>query len=212
MSIISVSRLDECDDIYSLFGNGKNVTFRLNDKGALMDNTLQTQNVIFTGIKRADRLYYLDSLCQKTEVANAITTKNPSRLEQAHRLFGHLNYDSLRSLTRKNMVIGLKLSMEDLRVIPPTCPACAMGKMTRASFPLSESSRVSEFLSLVHSDLWGPAPVQTASGSHYMMMLLDDFSCWTWVFFLRRKSDTFSAFQEWKSQIEKSLNRSLTIF
>ena len=212
MSIVSVSRLDECDDIYSLFGNGRNVTFRLNDKGTLMDNTLETQNVIFTGTKCADRLYYLDSPHRKTEVANAITTKNPSWLEQAHCLFGHLNYNSLQLLIRKSMVIGLKLSMEDLRVVPPTCPACAMGKMTRASFSPSESGRVSKFLSLVHLDLWGPAPVQTASGLHYMMILLDDFSCWTWVFFLRHKSDAFSAFQEWKSQIEKSSNRFLTTF
>ena len=62
MSIISVSRLDECDDMYTLFGNGRSVTFRLDDQGALMDKTFGMQDVIFTGTKRADQLYYLDML------------------------------------------------------------------------------------------------------------------------------------------------------
>lgn len=81
MSIISISRLDKCDDIYSLFGNGKNVTFRLDDKGTLMDKTLETWDVVLTGTKHTDRVYYLDTPCQTAEVVNAITTKNPSRLE-----------------------------------------------------------------------------------------------------------------------------------
>ena len=57
------------------------------------------------------------------------------------------------------MVTGLKLSKEDLKVVPPTCTACAIGKMTRASFSLLESKRAGQFLALIHSDLWGPAPV-----------------------------------------------------
>src|SRR5947209_6708016 len=110
------------------------------------------------------------------------------------------------------MVTSLKLSKEDLKVVPPACTACAMGKMTRALFPLSESERAGQFLALVHSDLWGPAPVQTTSGSRYMMTLLNDFSHWTWVYFLRCKSNVFHMFQEWKSQIEKVSNRSMVIF
>ena len=86
--------------------------------------------MLFTGTKCTDRLYYLDMLCHHTKVANAAAIKDLSKIEQAHHKFGHLNYDLIQSLTRKNMITGLKLSKEDLKVVPPVCTACAMRKMT----------------------------------------------------------------------------------
>ena len=63
MSIISVSRLDECDDTYTLFGNRRSVTFKLDDEGTLMNNTIRSRDVLFTGTKCTDRLYYMDMPC-----------------------------------------------------------------------------------------------------------------------------------------------------
>ena len=81
MSIISVSRLDECDDVYTLFSNRRSVTSKLDDEGMLMNNTIRSHDVLFTGTKCTDRLYYLDTLCHHTEVANATATKDLSKIE-----------------------------------------------------------------------------------------------------------------------------------
>ena len=95
MSIISVSRLDESNDSYTLFGNGRCVSFKLDDEGTLMDKVIATCNIVFTGTKHYDQLYYLDMPCWRTEVVNAVETKTLSRLEQVHQKLGHLNYDSI---------------------------------------------------------------------------------------------------------------------
>ena len=205
-SIISVPQLDDAY-CYTLFGNGQCITFKLEDGGKLLQDMKTRYDIVLTGTKRADRLYYLDTPRRQSETILVMKATPLSKLEKLHRRLGHLNYDSIRTLVRKGLVTGLKLTKEELNFEPPLCPACAMGKLTRASFPLSEGGRASQLLGLVHSDLWGPAPVQTMSGSRYLMTIIDNYSRWVWVYFLQRKSDAFASFKDWKGQAEKSCGR-----
>ncbi|KAJ3978532.1 hypothetical protein F5890DRAFT_1393002, partial [Lentinula detonsa] len=89
---------------------------------------------------------------------------------------GHLNYPACRALYRSGQLEGktVKLTATELVADPPICDACAQGKLTRDHFPSSDS-RASEPLALVHSDLWGPAPVSTFKSSmRYLITFLDD--------------------------------------
>jgi len=126
-----------------------------------------------------------------------------------HQKLGHVNYSSIRSLIRKDLVTGAALTKEELEIEPPVCTACMMGKITRASFPQSENNQASQFLILIHSDLWGPTPVQSVSSSQYMITFMDDFSHWVWAFFLQQKSDAFAVFKQWKVQVEKESGKSI---
>ena len=45
-----------------------------------------------------------------------------------------------------------------------------------------------------------------------MITFTDDFSCWVWAFFLRRKSDAFAVFKQWKVQVEKESGKSIRVF
>src|ERR1700728_1166773 len=92
------------------------------------------------------------------------------------------------------------------------CAACAKGKATRASFPASKTRHADKVLGLVHSDLWGPAPVQTITGTCYVITFTDDKSCWVWIAFLKCKSDAFAAFKEWLIFAEKQTGQQLYIF
>src|ERR1700728_517534 len=92
------------------------------------------------------------------------------------------------------------------------CAACAKGKATRASFPASKSRHADKVLGLVHSDLWGPAPVQTITSTHYVITFTDNKSHWAWVAFLKCKSDAFAAFKEWLIFAEKQTGQQLYIF
>ena len=58
-------------------------------------------------------------------------------------------------------------------------------------------------LEYIHSDLWGPSRVPSKGGANYMLTFIDDFSRKVWAFFLKQKSDVFSAFKSWKIMIEK---------
>jgi hypothetical protein len=41
------------------------------------------------------------------------------------------------------------------------------------------SCRAKEFLELIHSDLCGPFPIQSITGSRYFMIFVDDKTCYT---------------------------------
>jgi hypothetical protein len=108
--------------------------------------------------------------------------------------------------------MGIKLSKKELSITPPMCAACTKGKATRASLPASKSEHADTILGLVHSDLWGPALVQTITGTHYVITFTDDKSRWAWVAFLKHKSDAFAAFKEWLIFAEKQTGCQLYIF
>ncbi|HXQ35395.1 MAG TPA: hypothetical protein VN843_15360, partial [Anaerolineales bacterium] len=135
-----------------------------------------------------------------------------SKLEQLHCSLGHLNYQSIKAMIRKGTITGIKLSKKELNTPHPMCASCAIGKATRASFPASTSGHAKHVLGLVHSDLWGPAPVQSVSGHRYIMTFTDDKSRWVWAYFLKRKSEAFTAFKEWLAYVEKETGRHPLIF
>ena len=117
----------------------------------------------------------------------------------------------LMSFIWKGLVIGITLIKEELNIELLICLACMIG-ITRGPFPPSESGWTSQFLALIHSDLWGPTPVQTQSGFWYMISFTDDFSHYIWTFFLWQKSDAFITFKQWKAQVKKESRKSIWAF
>jgi transposase InsO family protein len=45
-------------------------------------------------------------------------------------------------------------------------------------------------LELLHMDLFSPIAYISISGSKYCLVIVDDYSCFTWLFFLQEKSQT----------------------
>ncbi|KAL7282593.1 hypothetical protein ACG7TL_004064 [Trametes sanguinea] len=205
-SLISVSRLDDAN-CYTLFSQGRCVTFEMRDGGALLRNSLTRESVVLTGTKGPDRLYHLD--VPSSETAYSANETHANRLQVWHGRTGHLNYASLRRMIQKGRLLGVKLSQAELTAEPPPCPSCLKGKMTRASFPPSEHSKAERILQFVSSDLWGKSQVQTPGGKRYLMTFTDHWSRWVWVAFLRHKSDAFEAFKEWLSQAERETGQKL---
>nr|GEV43200.1 retrovirus-related Pol polyprotein from transposon TNT 1-94 [Tanacetum cinerariifolium] len=69
-----------------------------------------------------------------------------------HLRLGHLHFNGLKELAKKNMVHGVS----NLNYDDHLCEDCVLGKQTRSSFPRNASYRVKELLELIHSDLCGP--------------------------------------------------------
>jgi hypothetical protein len=81
------------------------------------------------------------------------------------------------------------------------CKHCVMGKMTQ--LPFSNSTSCTQFpLELVHSDVWGPAPINSINGHRYYVIFVDDFTRFTWFFPLKHKSQVLSSFQHFKNTME----------
>ena len=77
------------------------------------------------------------------------------------------------------------------------CRSCLQGKQHREPFLKQASCRGTAPLQLVHMDLCGPLPEASLGGSLYFLLLVDDFSRFSWVFFLQQKSDAFRSFSQW---------------
>nr|GEU88646.1 hypothetical protein [Tanacetum cinerariifolium] len=104
-----------------------------------------------------------------------------------HRRLSHLNFGAINHLARQGLVRGLpKLKFEKDHL----CSACAMGKSTKKTHkPRSEDTN-QEKLYLLHMDLCGPMHVESVNGKKYILVIVDDYSRFTWVKFLRSKDET----------------------
>ena len=84
----------------------------------------------------------------------------------------------------------------------PTCESCLEGKMTKRPFP-SKGNRVNDKLELIHSDLCDPMNIQARGGYEYFVTFIDDYSKYGYIYLLRRTSECFDKFKEFKAETEK---------
>ena len=87
---------------------------------------------------------------------------------------------------------------------------CLSGKMCQLPFKDSvfKSSRP---LELVHSDVWGPAPVISVNDYKYYLVFVDDFTKFTWLYLLKFKSDVFTIFKYFQATVENMLDHKIKI-
>ena len=92
--------------------------------------------------------------------------------------------------------------------IPPKnpdfdCEGRVLGKSHRTAIPKVSNSRASKLLELVHSDVCGPIETESIGGARYFVSFIDDYSKWTVVYFMRRKSEVLECFKLFRALAEK---------
>nr|GEW78841.1 retrovirus-related Pol polyprotein from transposon TNT 1-94 [Tanacetum cinerariifolium] len=103
-----------------------------------------------------------------------------------HRHLSHLNFGAINHLARQGLVRGLpKLKFEKDHL----CLACAMGKSKKKSHKPKSEDTNQEKLYLLHMDLCGLMRVESVNGKKYILVILDDYSRFTWVKFSRSKDE-----------------------
>ncbi|GJX19051.1 retrovirus-related pol polyprotein from transposon TNT 1-94 [Tanacetum coccineum] len=103
-----------------------------------------------------------------------------------HRRLSHLNFDAINHLARHGLVRGLpKLKFEKDHL----CSACVMGKSKKKPHKPKSEDTNQEKLHLLHMDLCGLMRVISINGKKYILVIIDDFSLFTWVKFLRSKDE-----------------------
>ncbi|GKC36316.1 retrovirus-related pol polyprotein from transposon TNT 1-94, partial [Tanacetum coccineum] len=103
-----------------------------------------------------------------------------------HRHLSHLNFGAINHLARQGLVRGLpKLKFEKDHL----CSACAMGKSKKKPHKPKSEDTNQEKLYLMHMDLCGPIRVTGVNGKKYILIIVDDYSRFTWVKFLRSKDE-----------------------
>ncbi|GKB02835.1 putative ribonuclease H-like domain-containing protein [Tanacetum coccineum] len=125
-----------------------------------------------------------------------------------HRRLGHLNFKTMNKLVKGNLVRGLpsKLFEND-----QTCVACQKGKQHRASCKSKTENLISLPLHLLHMDLFGPTFVKSLMKKMYCLVVTDDYSRFTWVFFLATKDETSGILKSFITGIENLVDHKVKV-
>jgi transposase InsO family protein len=104
-----------------------------------------------------------------------------------HRHLAHVGMKNLHKLLKGDHVLGLtNVCFEKDR----PCAACQAGKQVGSTHHNKNVMTTSRPLELLHMDLFGPVAYLSIGGSKYGVVIINDFSRFTWVFFLQDKSET----------------------
>ena len=187
----------------------KHKNFTVSIIGSTLSFKLGNQ-LLFTASVNSNNVAYLNGITiPMTQYANLSSTCSLD-LTLWHRRFSHLNERDLRKLAKGDLVNGLSLNVAN-QPLDPICEPCLAGKQHRVINKVA-THRYTNPLELIHSDLHGPLPVQSREGFHYWMSFVDDASRYTVIALLKKKSDAFEAFQNYKALTENLLNRKIKRF
>ena len=74
------------------------------------------------------------------------------------------------------------------------CDACASGKQTRSTFKPKHVVSTFKSFDLVHMDLFGPTRTLSLNGKRFSLVIVDDYSRFSWIFFIFHKNEAFNKF------------------
>ncbi|GJR21337.1 retrovirus-related pol polyprotein from transposon TNT 1-94 [Tanacetum coccineum] len=118
-----------------------------------------------------------------------------------HRRLGHANMRLIQLLASKELVRNLP----KLKFDQHFCDACKIGKQAHASHKAKNIVSTTRCLELLHMDLFGPSAVRSYGGNRYTLVIVDDYSRYTWTRFLKDKTEAFDQFEIFSKKIQNQL-------
>nr|GEX10488.1 hypothetical protein [Tanacetum cinerariifolium] len=153
-----------------------------------------------------NRVYYVEGLNHNLflvgQFCDVDLEATPTQAWLWHRRLSHLNFDYINLLSKNDLVIGLpKLKY----VKDQLCSSCELSKAKRSSFKSKAVPSSKGRLNLLHMDLCGPIRVASINGKKYILVIVDDYSRYTWTLFLRSKDETPEVLKEFLTMIQRNL-------
>jgi len=105
--------------------------------------------------------------------------------------------DTIRSLP--------KLEIEEGKI----CGECQIGKQITMSYPRLQHQTTTRVLELLHMDLMGPMQVESLGGKRYAFVFVDGYSRFTWIIFIKEKTDTFEEFKDICHRLQREKGTSI---
>ncbi|GJS04850.1 retrovirus-related pol polyprotein from transposon TNT 1-94 [Tanacetum coccineum] len=143
---------------------------------------------------------------QNTSTPNLICLMAKASSSQAwlwHLRLSQLNFDTINLLSKYDIVTGLpKLKF----VKDHLCSSCELGKAKHKSFKTKTTSSSKRRLQILHMDLCGPMKVESFNGKKYVLVIVDDYSRYTWTHFLRSKDETTQVLIDFLKLVQRGLH------
>ena len=159
--------------------------------------------IVVREINHKSRLYTFSKFIEPDSFVLLTHTDDISILW--HERFGPSNFKYTQQISKKGMVTGLP----DIHFSEGVCEGCVLGKHPQEKFKKGKAHKASSPLDLIHIDLMGPFLHTSIGKARYSLTFLDDYSCYTWVFFLRHKSEVFEHLKEFKALFETQSGRKI---
>ncbi|GKE76404.1 retrovirus-related pol polyprotein from transposon TNT 1-94, partial [Tanacetum coccineum] len=119
-----------------------------------------------------------------------------------HRRISYLNFGTINQLTLKDLVDGLsKFKYNEDHLYS----ACEQGKSKKSSLPPKLVPSTKSKLELLYMDLCEPMRVASINGKKYILVIVDDYSRYTWVYFLRTKDEAPDMIIDFVNQVQRNL-------
>nr|GFA62293.1 hypothetical protein [Tanacetum cinerariifolium] len=125
-----------------------------------------------------------------------------------HHRLPYLNFDTINLLSKNDIVVGLpKLKF----IKDHLCSSCELGKAKRKSFHPKLTPSSKRWLQLLHMDLCGPMRVASINGKRYVLVIVDDYSRYTWTHFLRSKDETLDVLIDFLRLVQRGLQAQVRV-
>jgi hypothetical protein len=146
---------------------------------------------------RERRGLYRVYMVHSGEEAGVAGAKEAVSIDELHRRLGHVSHERVKLLIAKGLVEGVNL---DSNSEPTVCESCEWAKGTRKSIvKVREGERCEAVGDEVHTDLWGPAPVESLGRKRYYISFTDDYSRYTNIYFLATKDEAFDFYKVYEA-------------
>ncbi|GJS42103.1 putative ribonuclease H-like domain-containing protein [Tanacetum coccineum] len=201
-NIFSVSQM--CDKKnYVLFTDTECLVLSPNFK-------LPDESQILLKIPRKDNMYSFDmkNIVPKESLTCLVAKATSDESMLWHRRLGHINFKNINKLVKDNLVRGLPTKRFEN---DQTCVACLKGKQHRASCKSKVLNPITKPLFMLHMDLFGPTFVSSLMHKKYCLVVTDDYSRFTWVFFLTTKDETSEILKNFIKEIENLVDKKVKI-
>ncbi|GJX66311.1 putative ribonuclease H-like domain-containing protein [Tanacetum coccineum] len=171
------------------------------------DFKLPDESQILLKIPRKNNMYSVDmkNIVPKESLTCLVAKATLDESMLWHRRLGHINFKTINKLVKDNLVRGFPLKRFE------NDQTCLKGKQHKASCKSKVHNSITQPLFMLHMDLFGPTFVSSLMNKKYCLVVTDDYSRFTWVFFLASKDETSGILKNFITEIENLVDKKVKI-
>ncbi|GJX94277.1 putative ribonuclease H-like domain-containing protein [Tanacetum coccineum] len=174
------------------------------------DFKLPDKSQVLLKVPRKNNMYNVDmkNIVPKESLTCLVAKATLDESMLWHRRLGHINFKTINKLVKDNLVRGLPVKHFEN---DQTCVACLKGKQHKASCKSKIQNSITQPLFMLHMDLFGLTFVSSLMNKKYCLVVTDDYSRFTWVFFLASKDETSGILKNFITKIENLVDKKVKI-
>ncbi|GJW70514.1 putative ribonuclease H-like domain-containing protein [Tanacetum coccineum] len=174
------------------------------------DFKLADESQVLLKVPRKNNMYSVDmkNIIPKESLTCLVAKATLDESMLRYRRLGHVKFKTINKLTKENLVRGLPIKYFEN---DQTYVACLKGKQHKASCKSKIQNSITQPLFMLHVDLFGPTFVSSLVNKKYYLVVTDDYSRFTWLFFLASKDETSGILKSFITEVENLVEKKVKI-